>query len=33
MSNLRLVEEAVQMVRDCAGEPASAADMRRALGA
>jgi 3-keto-5-aminohexanoate cleavage enzyme len=31
MSNLAMVEQAVQMVRDGDGEPASAADMRRAL--
>jgi 3-keto-5-aminohexanoate cleavage enzyme len=31
--NLAMVEEAVRMVRDCGGEPASAADMRRALSA
>jgi 3-keto-5-aminohexanoate cleavage enzyme len=31
MSNLAMVEQAVQMVRDGGGEPASAADMRRAL--
>jgi 3-keto-5-aminohexanoate cleavage enzyme len=30
-SNLAMVEQAVQMVRDGGGEPASAADMRRAL--
>jgi 3-keto-5-aminohexanoate cleavage enzyme len=30
-SNLAMVEEAVRMVRDCGGEPASATDMRRAL--
>jgi len=32
-ANLAMVEEAVRMVRDCGGEPASAADMRSALGA
>jgi 3-keto-5-aminohexanoate cleavage enzyme len=32
MSNLRLVEEAVRVVRDHGAEPATAADMRRALG-
>ena len=31
-SNLALVEEAVRMVRDHGAEPASTADMRRALG-
>jgi uncharacterized protein (DUF849 family) len=32
-SNLAMVEEAVRMVRDRGGEPASATDMRRALAA
>jgi uncharacterized protein (DUF849 family) len=32
-SNLAMVEEAVRMVRDCGGEPASATDMRCALAA
>jgi 3-keto-5-aminohexanoate cleavage enzyme len=32
VSNLDMVEEAVRMVRDHGAEPASAADMRQALG-
>ena len=32
-SNLAMVEEAVRMVRDCGGEPASTTDMRCALAA
>jgi uncharacterized protein (DUF849 family) len=33
MSNLAWVEEAVRIVRDHGGEPASGAEMRQALGA
>ena len=32
-SNLALLEEAVRMVRECGGEPASPAEMRAALAA